>query len=72
MDRQNKKCSCAGNNGRRKSNVGTDKEAEKILTGPLARKELPAKGCYTRNGKREEGSWQKISDDTEHHDKWTV
>ena len=25
------------------------------------------------NGKREEGSWQKkISDDRQHHDKWTV
>ena len=28
--------------GRRKNNAGTDKEKETKLTGPLAKKELPA------------------------------
>ena len=61
MDRQNKKCSCAGKSGRRKNNAGTDKEEEKKLAGPLTKKELPAEGCSrsTRYGKREEGSRQK-------------
>ena len=71
MDRQNKKCSCAGKSGRRKNNAGTDEE-EKKLAGPLAKKELPAEGCSRRNGKREEGLWQNISDDRQHYDKWTV
>ena len=44
MDRQNKKFSCAGKSGRRKNNAGTDKEEEKKLAGPLAKKELPADG----------------------------
>ena len=50
MDRQNKKCSCARKSGRRKNNGGTDKEEEKILAGPLAKKELPAEGMV--NGKK--------------------
>ena len=63
MDRENKKCSCARKSGRRKNINGTDKEEEKKLTGPLAKKELPAEGCSRRNGKREESSRQKkISD----------
>ena len=45
MDRQNKRCSCAGKSGRRKNNAGTDKEEEKKLAGTLAKKELPAEGC---------------------------
>ena len=45
MDRQNKKCSCARKSGRRNHNAGTDKEEEKKLTGPLAKKELPDEGC---------------------------
>ena len=40
MDRQNKKCSCVGKSGRRKKYAGTDKEEEKKLAGPLAKKEL--------------------------------
>ena len=44
MYMQKKKCSCARKSGRRK-NAGTDKEEEKKLTGPLAKKELPAEGC---------------------------
>ena len=49
---------------RRKNNAGTDKEEENKLAGTLAKKNLPAEGCPTRNGKREEGSGQKkISDD---------
>ena len=73
MDKQYKKCSCAGHSGRRKYNAGNDKEEEKKLTGPLAKKNLPDEGCSRRNGKREEGSWQKkVSDDRQHHDKWTV
>ena len=67
-----KNCSSAGKSGRRKKNAGTDKE-ERKLTGPLAKKELPAEGCSRRDGKREEGSRQtKISDDSQHHDKWTI
>ena len=54
MDRKNKKCSCARKSGRRKNNAGTDKEEEKKLTGPLAKKELPPEGCSRRNGKLEE------------------
>ena len=73
MDRQNKKCRCVGKSGRRKNNAGTDKEEVKKLAGPLAKKELPAEGCSRRNGKWEEGSRQnKISDDGQHYDKWTV
>ena len=45
IDRQNKKCSCARKSGRRKYNAGTDKEEEKKLVGPMAKKELPAEGC---------------------------
>ena len=45
MDRQNKKCSCVRKNGRRKNNAGIDKEEEKKLAGPLAKKELPAEEC---------------------------
>ena len=66
----NKKCSCAGKSGRRKTNAGTNKEEEKKLTGPLAKKELPSDGCSRRNGKREESSRQKkISDHRQHYDK---
>ena len=72
MDRQDKKCSCAGKSGRRKNNAGTDKEEEKKLAGPLAKKELPAERCSRSSGKQEEGSLQKISDDRQHHDEWTV
>ena len=69
IDRQNKKCNCARKSGRRKNNAGTDEE-EKKLAGPLAKKELPAKGGPKRSGKREDGSRQKeISDDRQHHDK---
>ena len=50
MDKQNKKCSSAKRNGRRKNNAGTDKEVEKKLTGPLAKKKLPSEGCSRRNG----------------------
>ena len=31
--------------GRSKNNSGTDNEEEKKLAGPLAKKELPTKGC---------------------------
>ena len=58
-----KKCRCARKSGRRKNNAGTDKEGEKKLAMPLTMKELPAEGCSRRNGKREESSRQKISDD---------
>ena len=72
MDRQNRKCSCARKSGRRKHNAGTDKDKEKKLAGPLAKKELTAEGCSRRNGKRKESSRHKKSDDRQHHDKWTV
>ena len=72
MDRQNKKCSCVRKSGRRKNNAGTDKEEEKKLAEPLAKKELPAEGYSRRYGKWEESSRQKKSDDREHYDKWTV
>ena len=64
---------CARKSRRRKNNAGTDKEEEKKLAGSLAKKELPAEGCFRRNGKWEESSRQKkISDDRQHYDKWTV
>ena len=72
MDKQSKKCSYARKSGRKKNNAGTHKEEVKKLAGPLAKKELPAEGCSRRNGKREEGSWQNISDDRQHLDKCTV
>ena len=69
MDRQNKKCSCASKSGRRKNNAETDKEEEKKLAGPLAKKELPAEGCSRSCGKWEESSRQKkISDYRQHYD----
>ena len=44
-------------------NAATDKEEEKKLAGPLAKKGLSAEGFSRRNGKRKEGSRQKkISD----------
>ena len=45
METQNRKCTCARKSGRRKDIAGTDKEEEKELAGPLAKKELPAEGC---------------------------
>ena len=39
--------------------LGTDKEEEKKLAGPLAKKELPAEGCSRRYGKWEESLRQK-------------
>ena len=51
-----KKWSCARKSGRRKNNAGTDKGEEKKLTGPLAKKELPAEVCSRRYGKWEESS----------------
>ena len=72
MDKQNKKCSCARKSGGRKNNAGSDKEEENKLIGTLAKKELPNEECSRRNGKREESSRQKISDDKQHYDKWTV
>ena len=72
MDRQ-KIFSCARKSGRRRNNAGTDKEEENKLTGLLAKKELPAEECSRRNGKREGSSRQeKISNDRQHCDKWTV
>ena len=55
-DLQDKKCNCGWKSGRRKNNAGTNKEEEKKLAGPLAKKELLAEGWSTRKGKREEGS----------------
>ena len=49
-----KKCSCTTKSGRRKNIAGTDKDGEKKLAGPLAKKELPAEECSGGNGKREE------------------
>ena len=54
MDRQNKTCSCARKSGRRKNNAGTDKEEEKKLAGPLAKKKLPALEGMV-NGKKNRG-----------------
>ena len=53
MDRQNKKCNFAGKSGRWKNNVKPDKEEEKKLAEPLAKKELSIEGCSRRNGKLE-------------------
>ena len=72
MDRQNKKCSCARKSESRKKNVEIDKEKEKKLAGPLAKKELPAGGCSRRNGKREKYLLHKMMSDDRKHDKWTV
>ena len=73
MDRQNKECTNTRKSGRRKNNTGTDKEEEKKLAGPLAKKELLAEGCSRRNDKREASKWQKmISDDKQHYDEWNV
>ena len=73
MDRQNKKCSYAQKSGRRNNNAGTDKEKEKKLAGPLAKKEQSAEGCSRTNGKQEESSQQKkITDDRQHYNKWNV
>ena len=58
LDKQNKKCSCAGKSGRRKNNAGTHKVEEKKLAGPLAKKELPAEGC---SRSRRYGKWEEIS-----------
>ena len=72
-DRQNKKNAVVlEKSGIRKNNAGTDKEEGKKLVGPLAKKELPAEGCCRRDGKRQESSRQKISNDRQHYDKWTV
>ena len=68
VNRQNKKYSCARKSGRRKNNAGTDKEEEKKLVGPRAKKKLPAEGCSSRNGKREKSSWQKISDNRQDYE----
>ena len=69
MDRQNKKFSFEGKNGRMKNNTGTHKD-EKKLAGSLAKKELPDEGRSKRDGKREESSQhKKISDDRQHYDK---
>ena len=51
MEKQNKKFICARKSGRRKNIAETDKEEEKKLAGPLAKKELSAEGCSRRNGK---------------------
>ena len=45
IDRENKNCNCARKSGRRNNNAGIDKEEEKKLAAPLAKKELPAEGC---------------------------
>ena len=56
--------------GRKKNNVGTDKEEETKLAATLAKKELPAEGCSRRYGKQEESLRQKkIPDDRQHYDK---
>ncbi|KAJ4450705.1 hypothetical protein ANN_02134 [Periplaneta americana] len=67
MDRQNKKCTCVGNSGRRKNDVETDQKEEKELAGSLVEKKLSSEGCTGRNGEREKISRQKeISDDRRH------
>ena len=59
-----KKCRCPRKSERGKNNARTDKEEEKKLAGPLAKRELPAERRIRRKGKRKEGSRQKkISDD---------
>ena len=73
MERQNKKFICARKSGRRKNNSRTDKDDERKLAGPQAKKELPVEGCSRRYGKREESSRQKkILDDRQHFEKWAV
>ena len=55
IDIQNKKFSCAGKSGRWKNNGITDKEEEKKLAGPLAKKELSAEGCSRLQGSSTRG-----------------
>ena len=62
LDRQNKKNAVVLERlGERIIMLETDKEEEKKLAGPLAKKELPAERCSRRNGKRQEGLRQKNS-----------
>ena len=56
--------------GEGKNNAGADKEEEKKLAEPLAKKELSAEGCSRRWEKS--SRQKKISDDRQHYDKWTV
>ena len=68
-----KKCSCARKSGRNKNNARTNKEEEKKLAGPLAKKELPAEECSRRIGKRQESSRQKmVLDNKQTYGKWPV
>ena len=60
MDRQSKNCSCARKSGRRKNNAATDKEEEKKLAGPLAKKKLPAEGMV--NEKKVRGRRNQMID----------
>ena len=63
MDKQNEKMQLCQKEQDKENNAGTDKEEEKKLAGPLAKKRLSAEGCSRRNGKRKESSRQKkISD----------
>ena len=73
MDAQSKNAVVLKRVEERRRVLKLNKEEEKKMTGPLAKKELPAEGCSRRNGKREVNSRQKkISDDRQHYDKWTV
>ena len=56
MDRQYKRCSCVRRVEDRTIKLELVKKRKKKLTGPLAKKELPAEGCSRKNGKREERS----------------
>ena len=57
MDRQNKKFSYARKSGRRNNNVGTYKQEEKKLAGPLAKKNRQVKDALEGmvNGKKLRG-----------------
>ena len=44
----------ARKSGRSKNNARTDKEEEKKLAGPLAKKKVSVEGCSRRNGKGKE------------------
>ena len=58
---KNKKCSCARKCGRRKNNAGIDKEEEKKLAGPLAKKELSAAGCSRTRVRKSHYRWRNAS-----------
>ena len=72
MERQNKKLNFARKSGRRKNNAGTDKEEKKKLAGHWLRRNCLLKDAVENDKRKESSRQKKISDDSQHYDKWTV